>query len=77
MYYKPKNNVQKGSLARGEYIGERSDRYSYWKQYDKLLEQGVLVNKGDHKAFTVNYAFPSTSAAGAICNGRSTNGTTA
>ena len=66
--------VQEGSLARGEYIGERSDRYSYWKQYDKLIEKGVLVEKGKHKVFTVSYAFSSTSAAGAVCNGRSTAG---
>ena len=66
--------VQQGSLARGEYIGERSDRYSYWKQYDKLVEQGILADKGGHKVFTVSYAFSSTSAAGAVCNGRSTAG---
>lgn len=66
--------VQQGSLARGEYIGERSDRYSYWKQYDKLVEQGILADKGSHKVFTVSYAFSSTSAAGAVCNGRSTSG---
>ena len=66
--------VQQGSLARGEYIGERSDRYSYWKQYDKLVEQGILADKGGHKFFTVSYAFSSTSAAGAVCNGRSTAG---
>ena len=66
--------VQQGSLARGEYIGERSDRYSYWKQYDKLVEQGILADKGGHKVFTVSYAFSSSSAAGAVCNGRSTAG---
>ena len=66
--------VQQGSLARGEYIGERSDRYSYWKQYDKLVEQGILADKGGHKVFAVSYAFSSTSAAGAVCNGRSTAG---
>jgi len=66
--------VQQGSLARGEFIGERSDRYSYWKQYDKLVDQGILADKGDHKVFMVSYAFSSTSAAGAVCNGRSTSG---
>jgi len=66
--------VQKGSLARGEWIGERSERYSYWKIYDKLVEQGILVQQGNHKVFTANYAFSSTSAAGAVCNGRSTAG---
>jgi hypothetical protein len=66
--------VQQGSLARGKYIGERSDKYSYWKQYDKLVDNGVLEDNGDNKVFTVSYAFSSTSAAGAVCNGRSTAG---
>ncbi|MDH3354388.1 MAG: GIY-YIG nuclease family protein [Chromatiales bacterium] len=66
--------VQKGSLARSEYIGERSDRYSYWKLYDKLVDQGILIQEEDHKVFTASYAFSSTSAAGAVCNGRSTAG---
>ena len=66
--------VQKGSLARGEYIGERSEKYSYWKLYDKLIDQGILVDQGSHKVFNLSYAFSSTSAAGAVCNGRSTAG---
>jgi hypothetical protein len=66
--------VQKGSLARAEYIGDRSEKSYYWKHYDKLVEQGILVEQGTHKVFTKSYAFPSTSAAGAVCNGRSTAG---
>jgi len=66
--------VQQGSLARGEYIGERSEKYLYWKLYDKLVEQGILVDHGNHKIFTSSYAFSSTSAAGSVCNGRSTAG---
>lgn len=66
--------VQKGSLARGSYIGDRSAKYYYWKHYDKLVEQGILVDEGNHKVFTKSYAFTSTSAAGAVCNGRSTAG---
>ena len=66
--------VQKGSLARGEYIGDRSEKSSYWKLHDKLIEQGVLVESGKHKVFSKSYAFSSTSAAGAVCNGRSTAG---
>jgi hypothetical protein len=68
--------VQKGSLARGEYIGKRSPKYSYWRLYDKLVEQGVLVKleDSDNLVFTKSYAFSSTSAAGAVCNGRSTSG---
>lgn len=66
--------IQKGSLARGKYIGKRSNKYYYWRHYDKLVEQGILADQGEHKVFTQSYAFPSTSAAGAVCNGRSTSG---
>lgn len=66
--------VQKGSLARSEYIGDRSNKSYYWKLYDKLIDQGILIDQGKHKVFTQSYAFPSTSAAGAVCNGRSTAG---
>lgn len=64
--------VQKGSLARAEYIGTQS--HSYYRLYNKLAEQGVLVDQGKHKIFSQSYAFSSTSAAGAVCNGRSTSG---
>ena len=66
--------VQKGSLARREFIGGRKEKYYYWKLYDKLVDQGILVDEGNHKVFTQSYAFSSTSAAGAVCNGRSTAG---
>ena len=66
--------VQKGSLARATYIGDRSEKSYYWKHHDKLVEQGILIDQGKHKVFTKSYAFPSTSAAGAVCNGRSTAG---
>lgn len=66
--------VQKGSLARAQYIGDRSEKSYYWRHYDQLVAQGVLVDQGNHKVFAQSYAFPSTSAAGAVCNGRSTAG---
>ena len=66
--------VQKGSLARAQYIGDRSEKSYYWKHHDKLVEQGILIDQGKHKVFTQSYAFSSTSAAGAVCNGRSTAG---
>lgn len=69
--------VQKGSLARAKYIGNRSEKSYYWKHYDKLVEQGILADSGKHKTFTQSYAFSSTSAAGAVCTGRSTAGPTA
>jgi hypothetical protein len=66
--------VQKGSLARGTYIGDRSEKSYYWKHYDRLVELGILADHGMNKVFTRSYAFSSTSAAGAVCNGRSTAG---
>lgn len=66
--------VQKGSHARSSYIGEKKVGYSYWKLYDKLVDQGVLVKDGNKRIFAKSYAFSSTSAAGAICNGRPTSG---
>jgi hypothetical protein len=69
--------VQKGSLARAKYMGDRSEKSYYWKHHDRLVEQGILADQGKHKIFTQSYAFLSTSAAGAVCNGRSTAGPTA
>ena len=66
--------VTKGSLARANYVGEHSQKSYYWKLYDKLVDQGILTEHGKHKIFTQSYGFPSTSAAGAVCNGRSTAG---
>ncbi len=66
--------VQKGSLARGEYIGKKRKHTSYLNLYQKLVEQGVLVDNGKNKVFDKSYAFSSTSAAGAICKGRATSG---
>ena len=61
-------------MARAKYIGDRSKKSYYWKHYDKLIEQGILQDHGKNKMFVQSYAFPSTSAAGAVCNGRSTAG---
>lgn len=66
--------VQKGSLARATYVGGRGKNSSYWGLYDRLVEQGILADKGKLKIFTQSYAFASTSAAGAVCFGRSTAG---
>ena len=66
--------VQAGSLARKSWIGDRSEKTSYWNLFHELVAQGVLVEKGNHRIFAENYAFSSTSAAGAVVNGRSTAG---
>lgn len=68
--------VQKGSLARSAWKGRKADNFYYWKLYEKLVEQGILVDQGKHKLFAKSYAFQSTSAAGAVCNGRATDGPT-
>lgn len=66
--------VQAGSMARGKWIGDRSLKTAYWKLHDALVEQGILVPEGKQRRFTNNYAFSSTSAAGAVVTGRSTAG---
>lgn len=66
--------VEAGSMARKDWIGGREDKTSYWKLYDELVDKGVLVASGSHRVFKENYAFSSTSAAGAVVNGRSTAG---
>ncbi|MBE9552936.1 MAG: GIY-YIG nuclease family protein [Proteobacteria bacterium] len=66
--------VQEGSLARKSWVGDRKDKTAYWKLFDELVAQGVLADEGKHRIFTESYAFSSTSAAGAVVNGRSTAG---
>jgi hypothetical protein len=69
--------VQAGSLARGDWVGDRAHNTNYHKLHDELCENGVLEYDGQHRRFTRDYAFSSPSAAGAVVNGRSTNGRTA
>ncbi|MGA1801726.1 GIY-YIG nuclease family protein [Rhizobium sp. HT1-10] len=66
--------VEAGSMARKAWIGGREDKTSYWKLFDDLVEKGVLADSGSHRVFRESYAFSSTSAAGAVVNGRSTAG---
>ena len=69
--------VQAGSLARNEWVGDRAHNTNYHTLFDELCENGVLEIHGKHRIFTRDYAFSSPSAAGAVVNGRSTNGRTA
>jgi hypothetical protein len=69
--------VQAGSLARGDWVGDRAHNTNYHTLFDELCESGVLQTDGKHRQFTRDYAFSSPSAAGAVVNGRSTNGRTA
>lgn len=66
--------VQKGAIARKEWVGDNSKKSSYGKLHAELVRQGILIEDGDHRIFAENYAFSSTSAAGAVVNGRSTAG---
>jgi uncharacterized protein DUF4357 len=66
--------IQAGSMARNSWVGDTAQKTHYWKLYEELCQQGVLKDKGKHKFFEESYAFSSTSAAGAIVNGRSTVG---
>lgn len=68
--------VLEGSKARLDWAGDTTDKTSYWKLFRELVDQGVLVKDGDHRVFAMDYAFSSTSAAGAVVNGRSTRGPT-
>jgi hypothetical protein len=68
--------VQEGSAARNEWAGSTKEKTHYWKLYAELVDQGVLKDAGANRVFTTDYAFSSTSAAGAVVNGRSTRGPT-
>ena len=66
--------VLKGSMARDEWRGDTTEKTYYWKLFQELVASKVLRNNGDHNVFTENYAFTSTSAAGAVVTGRSCKG---
>lgn len=64
--------VQKGSKARSKWIGK--DETSYSSLFKLLHEKGVIAEINGITQFTENYAFSSTSAAGAVITGRATAG---
>ena len=66
--------MQKGSQCRMEWIGDTVNPHTYIKLFKKLVDTGVIEAHGDCRVFTQNYAFSSTSAAGAVCNGTQTQG---
>ena len=65
-----------GSQARMEWAGDTTDKTSYWKLFSELVGQGVIIPDGSKRVFAMDYAFSSSSAAGAVVNGRSTRGPT-
>ena len=67
--------VLEGSTARGKWASPNWKHIPYAKLYNDLLSTGALTPEGDVCRFTQNVAFGSPSAAGAVVNGRSTNGT--
>ena len=68
--------VQAGSGARLDWIGTDGGHAGYQALFNELVDQGVLVENGDHRVFSDSYGFSSTSAAGAIIKGRATAGPT-
>jgi hypothetical protein len=67
--------VLEGSQARAVWSGAGSEHTSYAKLHAELARTGVLVREGELCRFAQNFAFASPSAAGAVVNGRPTNGT--
>ncbi len=66
--------VQEGSLARSSWEGSTEEKTHYFNLHQELIENGVLLPSGDTRVFASDFAFSSTSAAGAVVNGRSTAG---
>lgn len=64
--------VLAGSLARASWEGPATHPYA--ALHRQLVASKVLIIHGDHRRFAENYAFSSPSAAGAVINGRATNG---
>jgi hypothetical protein len=67
--------VQAGSLARASWASPRWANTAYGQLHAELLKMGVLKTHGTVCIFAENYAFKSPSAAAAVVNGRSANGT--
>ena len=66
--------VEAGSKARTEWVGKSTSNSGYAKLFGELVQQGILVQEGNTKVFTKNYAFNAPSAAAAVIKGRSTSG---
>ncbi|MCF1451333.1 GIY-YIG nuclease family protein [Agrobacterium vitis] len=66
--------VEAGSMARKEWVGDKAYNEHYWRLFDDLVQNGTLEDCITHRKFKENFAFTSTSAAGAIVTGRSTAG---
>lgn len=67
--------VQAGSLASQSWKGKGTEQSTYGKLFVELVSTGVLIDQGNARVFSENYAFKSPSAAAAVVNGRPANGT--
>lgn len=68
--------VQKGSVVRGIWAGDRRKKTSYWQIHDDLIMGEIIEVQGEVGCFAVEFAFSSPSAAAAVVAGRSSNGRT-
>ncbi|UWP89959.1 GIY-YIG nuclease family protein [Aliiroseovarius crassostreae] len=68
--------VLAGSIIRAEWIGDRSEKTHYWKLFDALQSQGLIVKESGKGKLIADYAFASPSAAASVVTGRSANGRT-
>ena len=64
--------VKAGSIGRASWEG--TPTHSYRPLFDELAASGVFSLQGNQRVFVNSYAFKSPSAAGAVLNGRATNG---
>jgi hypothetical protein len=64
--------VQAGSKGRRSWQGTVT--HNYRGLFEQLVATNIFVLDGDYRVFNENYAFRSPSAAGAVLNGRATNG---
>jgi len=69
--------VLQGSQARKSWVGDLTNKTSYWKLHAELIRSGTLAVSPTNAEFVTDYAFSSPSAAAAVVSGRSTNGRTA
>lgn len=66
--------VLKGSKAAANIVNSMTPSFISYRQ--KLIDEGVLVDKGDYFEFTDDYIFSSPSTAAVIVMGRNANGLT-
>ncbi len=69
--------VQAGARGRVEWTRRSEANKYYARLHEELLASGILTLQNGFAIFQQNYAFSSPSAAGAVINGRATNGRTA